>query len=690
LSDRAPSPTGSTVSRVFRRAQTPIASRLLTRPLLLLFCVSFANLTLHSVLAWHHSTPTFLPDEYIYAALGRSLGHGDFTIRGATAHFPAGLEPLLAAPIWRLFSTGTAYHLIQVENAVFMSAAAFPVYFLARRVGTGTGWSLACAIYTLALPSSTLVAYIMADSIAFPLALTALALGVAAIDHPRRNVQIAFVAVAALASLARIQYVALFAAYAAAALVVARRNVLREHVVLAATFAIAAVGIALAGPNRILGYYSGILNLHVGGAVARWFFLHLFFLSLEAGVVLVPGAVAALVSPRRRVEVAFSAFASAFALLLLIEAATYAANGTGRYKERYVIAILPLLPIAFGFYLRNRRPSRHLAVGIAAVVAIAAARLPLSQYSTSTFKSDSQFLFAVSYLQERLGAGNASLLIAVIATALAAAAALAIVRPYPAAALAAAIVLAAAASGAAAHMDLVTTRELRSHLPHPLGWVDAAAKGPVVAVVTAQSPMFDTEIQLFWNPSVQREVTLDGASPTDAFAASSARVGADGMLEGVRGDVMFDDFATAAAFQHAQLLRRAGGFSLWHTTGRPQFRWLIEGRFSDGWLTQSGRIRAWPLDRGASSRIAFRISLPRRWAVPRARLRIGSLELTIPAGGHADVECSGPAGELDVRYRARDLVFDDQFRRLSARMTRLVVGDVPHRSRPGAVCVRSA
>ncbi len=479
----------------------PIASRLVTRPLLTLSIVALANATVHSILAWQHSTPAFFPDEYIYAALGRSLGHGAYAIRGSAAHFPAALEPVLAAPIWRLFSTGTAYHLIQVENALFMSAAAFPAYLLARRVGLDVGWSLACAIYTLVLPSSTLVAYVMADSIAFPLALAAVWLGVAAIDNPQRNVQIAFVAVAALASLARIQYVALFVAYAAAALFVARRNVFREHVPLVATFTIAAAGVALAGPTRILGYYSGILNLHVGGAVARWFLLHLFFLCLEAGVVLVPGAVAALVSPRRRVEFAFSVFASALALLLLIEASTYAANGTGRYKERYVFAILPLLPVAFGLYVRNSRPCRYLVVGVASVVAVAAARLPLTQYSAATFKSDSQFLFAVSYVQERVGAGNASLLIALVATILAAAAALAIVRPYPAAALAATIVVAATASGAAAHMDLVTTRQLRSQLPHPLEWVDAAALGPVTAVVT---PNPRPSIQGFSSSGIRR------------------------------------------------------------------------------------------------------------------------------------------------------------------------------------------
>ena len=42
------------------------------------------------------------------------------------AHFPAILEPLLAAPLWRFFSIETAYHLVQAENAVAASLVGDP------------------------------------------------------------------------------------------------------------------------------------------------------------------------------------------------------------------------------------------------------------------------------------------------------------------------------------------------------------------------------------------------------------------------------------------------------------------------------------------------------------------------------------------------------------------------------------
>ena len=46
-------------------------------------------------------TPFYLPDEYTYSALAQSIAEtGRPVIRGVPAHFPALLEPLLAAPFW--------------------------------------------------------------------------------------------------------------------------------------------------------------------------------------------------------------------------------------------------------------------------------------------------------------------------------------------------------------------------------------------------------------------------------------------------------------------------------------------------------------------------------------------------------------------------------------------------------------
>src|SRR5262249_14132292 len=113
-----------------------------------------------------HPAPTYFPDEYLYAAMSRSLGtSGRPLVRGSTAHFPALLEPLLAAPLWAVGSLETSYRLVQFENALFMSLAAVPVYALARHLGLGTRYSLVCAASAVAGPALVYSSSILADPV---------------------------------------------------------------------------------------------------------------------------------------------------------------------------------------------------------------------------------------------------------------------------------------------------------------------------------------------------------------------------------------------------------------------------------------------------------------------------------------------------------------------------------------------
>src|SRR5207247_2198894 len=65
-------------------------------------------------LAWLHVAPNYFPDEYLYSALGRSFAGLDGpSVRGASAHFPALLQPLLTAPAWRVGDVETAFRLVQ-------------------------------------------------------------------------------------------------------------------------------------------------------------------------------------------------------------------------------------------------------------------------------------------------------------------------------------------------------------------------------------------------------------------------------------------------------------------------------------------------------------------------------------------------------------------------------------------------
>ena len=237
-----------------------------------------------------HATPLYFPDEYIYGTLARSLAEsGKLAIRGQPAHFPALLEPLLAAPFWLLHDPMLAYRLTLGLNALAMSLAAIPVYLLARRLGLGAGLALGAAALAVASPDLLFASFLLADPIAYPLVLTALYLGVRALEKPTWKAQVAFVTVAGLAAFARIQYAVLPIAFLAAALLVERGRI-RRYWPRSRCSALPGVAVVALGPSRVLGYYSVVGHDHVPAfAALKWAAIDTMMLSYSAGWILDPG-----------------------------------------------------------------------------------------------------------------------------------------------------------------------------------------------------------------------------------------------------------------------------------------------------------------------------------------------------------------------------------------------------------------
>ena len=77
-------------------------------------------------------------------------------------------------------------------------------------------------------------------------------------------------------------------------------------------------------------------------------------------------------------------------------------------------------------------------------------------------------------------------------------------------------------------------------LPHDLGWIDSASTGPVTAIATPQSSRAFVYLALYWNASIKREVTLDGAVATDAFYAPGLKIGRDGRLLNTTDNILLD------------------------------------------------------------------------------------------------------------------------------------------------------
>ncbi len=612
--------------------------------------------------AWRHTSPRTFPDEYIYAALARSIAAGDgLVIRGQAAHFPAVLEPLLAAPLWLFGDAETAYRLTQGMHALAMSLAALPVYWLARRVGAPAWQALACGTFTVALPSLVFSSYVTADAVAYPLALGAIAAGVAALERPTRRNQVAFVALALLATLARVQYAVIPIAFAVTAVVVARGHlglVLRRHRVVAVLFGVPGLALVALGPHRLLGYYEGILGFEVAPVtLAHWIGVDAMLIAFVAGIAVVPGAVAGLVTGLRRhapgAHRAFAALATTFIALVLLEAALYAGNGSPRFQERYLIAIVPLLLVAFCVGVRALPSGRWITAAVAAALALLSMSIPLSGYAALDGKQDSPFLMAVARFQDHVGIANAGLVIALAIALLACASVVAALRPRIGVpiALGSAIIAVAAASLGATSFDVRAAQRMEATFADNGGWtwVDDRDLGLASVLVTPGADRAGTEVDLFWNRDLNRVLRMPNAPRVDVFGDTLTTITDNGGLVAngipVRGPLLVEQSFAPILLDNARLVRRTASAALWQPRGEVQVAMLTVGRYIDGWLPPKAQITVWPRrDRIRTGVVELRLSLP-------AGLSRAVLRLTAPGVSRRIVV--DPGRQVTVRVPVR-------------------------------------
>lgn len=589
---------------------------------LLLTGIVAASFLLRFVAALWHTTPLYFPDEYIYSGIARSLAEsGRPLIRGSSAHFPAMLEPLLAAPFWLFHDPATAYRLTQAENALAMSLAAIPMYLLVRRLGGGSWPALAAAALTVASPDLFFASFVLADAIAYPLVLGAVYVGVCALAEPTRRLQLGFAALAVLATFARIQYVFLPLVFVAAALVVERGSVRATWTRFRLSLLVYAAPLALAaalGPKRLLGYYSGVADLHVKpGEIAHWFGTDAMLLAYAACFALVPGALAglayALARPRSREECGLAALTVGLLLGLFVEAALYATNGSGRFQERYLMVLLPLAFPAFWLWLRRGRPARLVVALVAIGLVALSARVPLSGYTVGDAKQDSPFLMGVFRLEKAVGVGDGSLFIALAAAALACLAAGAAFRSRLAwAAVGATLAASCAVSIAAVSFDHRVAANVRAtFLPPDASWVDHARVGDATLIQTPATPHARAHEQLFWNRSLTRLAFLDQASPIDAFGHQHVTVADDGRLllggRTLRGPLAISNFAVRVRLTGAAVVAGGADYELWRPQGTPRMALFVGGLYHDGWLAPAGHVTVWP---GRDGRVEGTLRLP--------------------------------------------------------------------------------
>ena len=589
-----------------------------------------ASFGLRTALAWLRSTPTFFADEYIYAELARSLAEtGRPLIRGASAGFPALLQPMLTAPAWLLDDVESSFRVVQTVGALLMSLAAIPAFLLARRVGIGARAALAVAALAVLVPDLVYAAWVVAEPVAYPLVLAAVLAGTAALVRPGSRTQLAFLALAALAALARAQFVVLPLCFLAAVLAMGLRErrlraALREQALVVGLVGLPVLVFLAVGPGRALGFYEGVLDLELASPeLAKWIAIDAMFLGYASGIVLAPGALLglwlALRSPRSRAELAFGALAVPLILALLVEAAAYGYE-SGRAQERYFFYAVPLVGIAFALYASRGWPHRLAHGVIAAGLVGVAARVPLSGFSAADGKTSAPTLFAQARLEQALGdvalaslaaAGAVTLLLAVLVAATWRG------RATTAVALCLALAVCATTSVGAVSYNLANAERTKRDVlgPEP-SFVDRSGVHGAAMLQTRTSARAVASEYLFWNRSVDAVYLLPGAEPPDSFAVTRLTVAADGTLlargKPVTRPLLADGFSDTLRFRGSREVARSPVYRLLRSDGPQRLALYAPGRYADGWLGLLGSVQLWPesVDAGLAGTLTFRLVAP--------------------------------------------------------------------------------
>jgi hypothetical protein len=593
-----------------------------------------ASFLVRTAVAWLRTTPVFFPDEYIYAALGRSLAEsGRPLIRGGSAHFPALLQPLLTAPAWLVDDVGVAFRLVQAIGALAMSLTAIPVYLLALRLGLSRRIALALAALAVLVPDLVYASFVASEPFAYPLVLSAVAAMIAAITRPTKRAQLAFVAFAGLAALARVQLAVLPAVFLGATLLTGLRErrtraALREQLLPLALFAIPLAALVVSGPVRALGPYRAVLGFNPDPIeLVRWIGWDAMSLAYASGWVVVPGALIglwlALARPRSRGEIAFGAATVLLALALLAEAGVLQASLTegGEIQERYVFYLVPLAGIAFALYAARGWPLRLPHLVLAAALVLVSVRVPLSGFAVVSTLDASPILYGVYWLTGELGhPSSAAVVVAAAVAVLTAAGVAGSLRPRlgTPVALALAIFATAAASAGAVAFDVTSTSATkRTYLPADPSFVDRASLRHVALLQSWGGRRAPTLEHLFWNRSIDRVLLLPGAGPVDAFRSDRITVGDDGalLIRGVqfRGPLLVDGYGSYVRLRNARVVARGPVSALWAPTGAPRLELYAIGRYYDGWLADVGAVYLWPGAKGAklSGWLSMQLTAPR-------------------------------------------------------------------------------
>jgi hypothetical protein len=334
--------------------------------------------------------PWIMVDELIYSELAKSFAAtGHFLIRDEHLGSYGVVYPLLVSPAYRAFaSVPDAYAAAKAINAVVMSLAAVPAYFLARRV-VRAPIALLAAFLTVAVPSMLYTGTLMTENAFYPIFLCVALSLVLCLERPTVVRQLVLLGLCLLAYETRTQALAFVPAIVTAPLLLGwyARRPLRET---ARSFAVLWSVVVLGGllllvaelarghsPAAALGSYETAGHQHYAvGAVLKWLLYHVAELDLYLGLLPFAALLLLALTARGLPQPVQALVAASVALTawLLLEVAAFASLPTvQRVEERNMFYVAPLAFVALLAWIELGlpRPAR-----IAVPVAVAAAALP--------------------------------------------------------------------------------------------------------------------------------------------------------------------------------------------------------------------------------------------------------------------------------------------------------------------------
>lgn len=385
---------------------------------LLLALAAGVSALLHVATGMQLSSPWIVPDELIYSELAKSIADGSLpSVRGESTLGYGLVYPLVIAPAWGIFDDpANAFLAAKAINAVVMSLATIPAFFLARRF-VSTPSALIVAALSAFIPSLLLSGTLLIEVALYPVFLLALLGMVAAFQKPSRRNQLLAVAGIALACLTKPLCVVLAPAYVLAVLHLGmldrrsggtvRARLQRHSTALAVLGFFASLAIlapmARGDADALLGVYGVVLgNIDVSGMLV-WFVWHLAALDLYVAVIPFAASLTLVaLTFVRDVDARvceFSALAvwtiggtlaaiAAYSSKPLAGAAGYIPSES-RLHERNMFVLVPILLIGLALFVERGRPgSRRLRVGCLSVAAVLPVLLPLERFvHTANFQA---------------------------------------------------------------------------------------------------------------------------------------------------------------------------------------------------------------------------------------------------------------------------------------------------------------